>query len=225
MENPNFAAVLFDMDGTLIRTHIDFDKMREDLREWAKSWEVTGETARTDDVLEIVARGVERVWKRDGTEEAILAKREAYTRIEKAEEKGCEKPEAIDGATELLQTLQSRGVRIGIVTRNAKSIASELLRRMDLPYDTLVARGDTPEFKPHPAPVRKACENLGVSPHNCAVVGDLWADIASGKAAGVARTVAIHWPYDKPDRFATVAPDVTVQSLREAFPYLLRTNP
>jgi HAD superfamily hydrolase (TIGR01549 family) len=220
---PSFAAILFDLDGTLVRTFIDFDKMREAVKVWATQKEFANISVESDDVLEIIANVRREVYRERGSAAAVQAEEEGFSLLAALEYTGCEKPEAIDGASELLRTLQSCGVRIGIVTRNDKVIASELLLRMDLPYDTLVARGDTVEFKPHPQPILKACENLGVAPENCAVVGDLWADIASGKAAGVARTVGIHWPYDGPNRFAKCPPDVTVSRLREAFPHLLGT--
>jgi phosphoglycolate phosphatase len=45
--------------------------------------------------------------------------------------------------------------------------------------------------KPAPDPVLRLCERLGVPPERTAVVGDSPADLRMGRAAGVARTIAV----------------------------------
>ena len=45
--------------------------------------------------------------------------------------------------------------------------------------------------KPAPDPVLRLCERLGVPPARTAVVGDSPADLRMGRAAGVARTIAV----------------------------------
>jgi phosphoglycolate phosphatase len=45
--------------------------------------------------------------------------------------------------------------------------------------------------KPAPDPVLRLCERLGVPPDRTAVVGDSPADLRMGRAAGVARTIAV----------------------------------
>ena len=45
--------------------------------------------------------------------------------------------------------------------------------------------------KPAPDPVLRLCERLGVPPGRTAVVGDSPADLRMGRAAGVARTIAV----------------------------------
>jgi len=45
--------------------------------------------------------------------------------------------------------------------------------------------------KPAPDPVLQLCERIGVPPGRTAVVGDSPADLRMGRAAGVARTIAV----------------------------------
>lgn len=211
-------AALFDLDGTLVRTFIDFPGMRTAMHDLAARYGATEAVGDADDILEIVRRTAE--WL-DG-DAGKRARDEAYAILEAMEREGCAHPKRIEGASELLRELRDgRGVPVGIITRNARAVAEDLLERMDLPHDVLVAREDMPEFKPHPAPVLSGCARLGVAPADASLVGDLWADIASGKAAGVRLTVGIQWPHDPPDRFARCRPDVEVASLAEAGAVLL----
>jgi HAD superfamily hydrolase (TIGR01509 family) len=211
-------AALFDLDGTLVRTFIDFPAMRAAMQSLSEKYGTADVTADEDDVLEIVRKIAAAL----GGERGEAARRTAYAEIEARERAGCASPEPIDGAAELLSQLRrEQNLVIGIITRNCRAVAEELLTRMALEHDILVAREDVPEFKPHPAPVLFACRQLRVAPADCVMVGDLWADIAAGRAAGVRSTIGIQWPYDPPNRFARCPPEKIVSSLRETAAFLL----
>jgi len=207
-------AALFDLDGTLVRTFIDFPALLNAVRDLAQTYDAGEVTEGETDILEVVARGTAFLHNREAGADDRFAQA-AFAVIEAREAAGCAQPEAVDGATELLQTLRARGVLVAVITRNCRRVAEELMARMELPADLLLAREDTTEFKPHPAPVLRACERLGVRPLRASMTGDLWADIAAGRAAGVATTIGIQWAHDPPDRFARCAPDYVVGSLQE----------
>lgn len=206
-------AVLFDLDGTLVRTAIDFGAMRQALRRLARERGVAEALEDERDVLVLA----QRLGEAAGEE----ARREALAHLETIERAGCASPEPIDGAAALLDALARRGIKTGVVTRNSRSIALELLRTGKLPHDTLVAREDSPRFKPHPEPLWLACQHLSLPVSAAAMVGDYWPDIAAGRAAGVRATIGIQWPHDPPGRFASHPPDWEVESLRAAARLLL----
>lgn len=58
-------------------------------------------------------------------------------------------------------------------------------------FAALACADDGIPNKPAPDPVLRLCERLGVPPHRTAVVGDSPADLRMGRAAGVARTIAV----------------------------------
>jgi len=209
----DLRAALFDLDGTLVRTFIDFPAMRRAMQDLSARWGTSAMTAGHEDILGIVEQMAEAL----GPERGKDARCEAYALLEAMEETGCAHPEPIVGASDLLRYLRrERGIRIAIITRNCRRVSERLLARMDLEHDLLVAREDTPEYKPHPVPLLFACRHLGVAPSDAVMVGDLWADIAAGRAAGVRFTLGIHWPHDPPDRFIGCPPDAEVASLAEA---------
>ncbi len=212
MAEPLLRAVLFDLDGTLVRTFIDFPTMRREVHALSERAGTVAATAGEEDILEVVAKMTAALPPVEGA----AARREAYAVLEALEEAGCAHPEAIPGASAFLRELRTLGVGTAIITRNCRRVAERLLARMDLPHDVLIAREDTPEFKPHPAPVCAACARLDIPADRAAMVGDLWADIAAGRAARVAVTVGIRWPDHPADRFARCRPDVEVSSLMQA---------
>ena len=214
---PPFRGVLFDLDGTLVRTFIDFDAMRQQMIALSRKWKTEAATQNETDVMEMAAKMQTAL----GGTQGEAAKREAYELFTRLEKEGCAHPEAIFPASDLLKALRQQNKPVGIITRNCRAVALDLVSRMDLACEALVAREDTETFKPDPAPVYLACETMGVAPSDCVVVGDLWADVASGKNAGAAATLGIAWLRDGPNRFARCVPDKQVASLREAAAYLL----
>ncbi len=211
-------AVLFDLDGTLVRTFIDFARMRNEMRAISARVDTEAATAGEDDVLGIVARMSATL----GDPAGAAVRREAYDCLEALEREGCAHAHPVAGARELLAVLRGeKRVSVAVITRNCRSVALDLVRRFDLAHDLLVAREDTARFKPDPDPLLRALNEFGVAPENAVMIGDLWPDIAAGRAAGVALTVGIQWPHDPPGRFARCPPDVTVASLEEAARLLL----
>jgi phosphoglycolate phosphatase len=103
---------------------------------------------------------------------------------------------AFPGVEALLDKLEAREVRWGVVSNKASHLVALVLGALG--YDqrvNAVVGGDTlPQRKPDPAPVRHACELAGVMPGQCVFVGDDPRDIEAGREAGL-YTVAAAWGY------------------------------
>jgi N-acetyl-D-muramate 6-phosphate phosphatase len=104
------------------------------------------------------------------------------------------------GMASVLAQLSDAGVLLGIVTNKPVLLAERLLDAMGLRtrFPVVIGGDSLPERKPHPLPVRTACERLGVLPERALFVGDDARDIEAGKAAGCL-TVAVRWGYVQPD--------------------------
>ncbi|WP_310631444.1 phosphoglycolate phosphatase [Paraburkholderia sp.] len=100
------------------------------------------------------------------------------------------------GIDAVLDDLDARGVRWGIVTNKVARLTDPLVKLMHL--DTraaCVVSGDTtPYSKPHPAPLLHAAEALGIAPQRVVYVGDDLRDVQAGHAAGMA-TIAAAYGY------------------------------
>jgi 2-phosphoglycolate phosphatase len=105
-----------------------------------------------------------------------------------------------DGADMVLDELERRGLRWGIVTNKAQRFTFPLARHLALvPRAGTVICGDTtPYTKPHPAPLYAAAKELGFDATDCVYVGDAERDISAGIAAGM-KTLIARYGYFAPE--------------------------
>jgi len=96
------------------------------------------------------------------------------------------------GIASLLEDIESRGLRWGIVTNKAQRFTDPVVAslRLDARASVVVCGDTTPHPKPHPAPLLHAAAALKLDPVRCVYVGDDLRDILSGNAAGMATIVA-----------------------------------
>ncbi|MDE2126864.1 MAG: HAD family hydrolase [Armatimonadetes bacterium] len=190
--NPPFAtldAVLFDLDNTLIETHIDFPAMKAEVRVVAKQYSVS--LPDDGDVLGLVAAGASAVRAERGIAESVRFESAALRTIEEIERRQCAAPVQLAGASDLLRLLRSLGVGVGVVTRNCRAVADALLAAGDLVPDVLLARNDVPAVKPNPDHLLRALEAIShatrrrVDAGNSAMAGDHTMDVRAGRAAGM----------------------------------------
>jgi pyrophosphatase PpaX len=91
--------------------------------------------------------------------------------------------------------------------------------QLDDAFDVVIGCDDVTHSKPHPEPVLKAVEKLGVAAKDTVFVGDSRHDMESGRAAGV-KTAAVLWgPFHRAD-LEDLAPDYWLekpQDLRELY--------
>src|SRR4051794_29856794 len=158
-------AVLFDLDGTLVDSGIDFGRMRREMLELAAEAGCDAAALAEADILDIRDAACALGTDRDA------ALRRAEERLVAIEREALERATPIAGAGELLAALRERDMRVGIVTRNCREIAEDSMARYGLSYDVLVARADTPRVKPHPAHLLRALDALAVPPAAAVMVG------------------------------------------------------
>jgi D-glycero-D-manno-heptose 1,7-bisphosphate phosphatase len=142
--------------------------------------------------------------------------------------------EPMPGARQAVDRLRAAGVLVGVVT-NQSGVARGLLttgqvdavnRRVDElvgPFAVWVVCLHGPDDgcacrKPAPGLVQEAARRLGVAPEECAVVGDIGADVEAALAAG-ARPVLVPTSVTRPEEVAA-APEVA-SDLLEAVDLLL----
>jgi len=101
-----------------------------------------------------------------------------------------------EGAAQLLDQLDARGLRWGIVTNKAQRYTQPVVAALGLaPRAAVVVSGDTTAHpKPHPAPLLHAAHQLDIDPVRCVYVGDDLRDVIAGNAAGMA-TIAAEYGY------------------------------
>ncbi|MBK1612808.1 phosphoglycolate phosphatase [Rubrivivax gelatinosus] len=187
------AAVLFDLDGTLVDSAPDLAGAANDLRRAQGLAPLPYERLRP--MVGTGARGMVGVAfglapGDPGFEElrdAFLARYAARL---------LDETRIFEAIEPVLAALDAAGLRWGIVTNKAMRYAEPVVRglALDVRVAALVAGDTTPFSKPHPEPLLEASRRLGVLPADCVYVGDDHRDIVAGRAAGM-RTLAAGWGY------------------------------
>ena len=129
-----------------------------------------------------------------------------------------------DGVEPMLQALRASGVRLGVVTSKRERSARRGMARYGLAdfFEVGIFHDDTPTHKPDPAPLVEAARRLDVVPAETIYVGDSVHDIAAGRAAGM-RTIAAAWgPFPRADLEAA-GPDAVADAPGEVVA-LVRTT-
>jgi phosphoglycolate phosphatase len=211
------AAVLFDLDGTLLDTLPDIALALNRALEEAALAPLPLET-----VLAGVGRGaavlVERMTagvpleaaQRAHILERFFAHYEALHHAQDA------RVRAFPGVHECLERLRSRGYRLAVVTNKRRDLALRSLADGGvLDAFELVVGGDTcAERKPHPAPLWHALARLNVPVGAALMVGDSSNDVDAARAAGLP-VVVVPYGYNGGEDPRRLPADAHVTTLAE----------
>ena len=180
MKLNNINAVIFDLEGTLLTSKIDFMKMRKKMNEVLANY---GFKEKTFPYIVVTnAKKFGLILKEKGMSDIIISRinEEIAKVIHDVEMENMKETVEISGATRTLRELKARNLKIAIVTRNGRASALAALRITDLLkfIDVLVARDDCENPKPEPEHLLKALRILKVKTNEAIMVGDSWPDIA-----------------------------------------------
>ena len=210
-----FAAVLFDIDGTLDDSVEMIVAGLSDMYE-----RYTGVRPPIEWVREVMPMALTEQFKRfpgeapshDLVDEMTLYAIERY-------EVHADLDRPFEAAVGALCDLNDAGISVGVVTNKSAPELDSFLARF--PHagclGVAVCASDVKSPKPAPDPILLAAARLGVDPGECLFIGDSRFDIAAGRAAGVT-TVGVHYGSDTRAELVAAQPDFllgTPEELRE----------
>ncbi len=131
-------------------------------------------------------------------------------------------PVLFEGATELLDAIEQKNLRWGIVTNKPRRFSEPLLKAIGLDgrVACLVCGDDASRAKPHPDTLLLASSQTGNKPEDCMYVGDAERDIQAGKTAGMRTVVALYGYIDTSDKPLEWGADALIETPLELLPLI-----
>lgn len=155
-------GMIFDLDGTLVDSALDFDAMRRDMG-------LPPGRPILEALAEVPAGPVKDRML------IVLAEHEAA---------GAERATLFPGVAETLALLHSEAIPVGILTRNSRPTTTRVIERLGLRFDTVLTREDAPP-KPDPTGLLMICERWQLVPAAVPFCGDYRFDLEAGRRAGM----------------------------------------
>lgn len=188
-----YSTVIFDMDGTLVDSKINFPAIYEALG------------------IDSQRSIVEYVNTLSG-----VAQEKAREIVHFYEEEGAKNSSPIPGVHSLINKLHEHKINLAVFTLNSRQIALKTLQAHGLQIPLIISREDT-HPKPHPEGLHKICKHFSTPLHEAIYVGDYKYDLMAGKNANI--KTALYCPSD-PD-FDTTDAYMTFCHFDELTHYLL----
>ena len=206
------AAVVFDLDGTLLDTRQDIttaiNAMRAELGLSSLALEqvvtMVGEGARL-----LVERALGAGHSREQVDDALARYRDHYWRV-------ClDTTRPYPGVEEMLAALAGR-YPLALLSNKGEAMSRRILDGLGLSrYFREVLGGDSlATRKPDPAGLRLLAERLGIPAERLLLVGDTWIDAEAARNAGCPFAL-VEWGFPLPRKVEGVEADLKVAKAEE----------
>ncbi|MBR7181326.1 MAG: HAD family hydrolase [Clostridia bacterium] len=183
--------VLFDLDGTVLDTELDMFLCVNELFARLDYPPVDLETVRRANGKD--AYGYMRTLMGEGvTAEEVARAWEDYCALTAI--KGADNTKVFEGVEAVLEALSQKGYILAALTNKTEEENAVFKEKIlcHLPFDAILAVGDTDDAKPAPGAILKCLTRYGIAKENAYLVGDCEPDILSAIAAEI-NPVAVLW--------------------------------
>lgn len=164
---------IFDLDGTLLSSALNFRAIREQIN-----------CPPEQDILSFIA-GLSA--DNQGMANKIVIEHEIQD---------AHRAVWIEGARQVIQTLQTHKIPVAIVTRNSKEATWTKLNNNNLMVDIVLTREDAPP-KPNPRALLDIAEQWHLPVQNLIYIGDYLYDVQAANNAGM--IAGLYAPEGEPD--------------------------
>jgi pyrophosphatase PpaX len=180
-------AVLFDLDGTIIDTN---ELIIQSFFHALKG--IVPESFGREHIIPSMGQPLSKQLREFSGHEDVAALSDAYREYNLLHHD--EMVSLFPGVSDTVKRLHDAGIRIGIVTTKMRATTQRALQLLGLEsyMETIVSIDDVDNPKPHPEPVAKAIQALGITPSEALMVGDSSVDMESAIAAG-AIPIGVAW--------------------------------
>ena len=183
-----YNAVVFDLDGTLVESHIDYEKMGGQIRDLLVEMGMKTIIEDRRKAYMIIRGGAETLLDyglpKENLETTLKTLDTVMNNIElEALPTMLLKPNVVETLTEL----REKNYRLGIATRSHGEYAVQALKKFNLTgfFHGIIGRDETPYPKPDPRHLIATIKLIKADPRKTLYIGDTTTDLATSQAANV----------------------------------------
>ena len=217
-------GIVFDLDGTLVLSHHDFQRMRRDVIQLSERYGVSPLHLSVEMPMHRILEIARQEIHDSGAPDTLLLRYEAefHQHVDTIEMQALDRTAPRPGAKELVEGLAARDFRIGLLTRSSEAFARAALVRTGLAdfFPFLRSRSSPGPAKPSPEALWHLLKEMKVPPGRALYVGDHLIDAECATSARVRFYAVLPDPSESAtttmtvDRFLAagaeaVAPDLT----------------
>lgn len=211
-------AVIFDLDGVLMRFNLDSGRIKEEVILFFENSGLEVGLLNPQEPFSEIRDTVRSYFARLGKDrewiDELLRKAEKFPVEHEIE--SAKMTELLPNVRETLDALKSMGMKLGVFTYNNSAAAAIALGKngIDGYFDALIARDMVARPKPNPIHLDAVLKRLGVSRDEAICIGDSEMDIRPCKELGV-KVVAITTGIRGREFLSQLKPDYLIGDLTE----------
>ncbi|MEM3437098.1 MAG: HAD family hydrolase [Nitrososphaerales archaeon] len=218
VESLSIKAVIFDLDGTLVKFTLDFVKARKEAIA-----EIKRKGIKIDNLSEKLSIYSMLKMIKEHTDAKTFSdlEKSLWEILEKIELKAANKTETQPNVIQTLTEIKKLGLKLAIVTNNGSKATSIVTKKFGLNnfFDVIITREDSSELKPDGGGIKRAMEILGINAKEAIYVGDGIIDILAAKEANVV-SIAVPTGISSIKNLVEAEPDYLIDSLKDIIPLL-----
>jgi HAD superfamily hydrolase (TIGR01549 family) len=193
MKKFEIRAIVFDLDGTLVDSQLDFDLMKAEIG-----------IPQNEPILEYLENHHDKNFVN-----------KAFDIIHRHEVKGANLATCIADSDKFIQYLNQKDFPLGVLTRNSSEVTELTLKKYDWKFLTIFTR-DNAKAKPHPDALFEFSKISEIDIENIFYIGDHAFDIETARNAGcIAGLIA-----NKHNSHLSQLADITLTHFHQLDPYI-----
>jgi HAD superfamily hydrolase (TIGR01549 family) len=212
-------VIIFDLEGTLVEMKADWDKMREDIRDYFTT-----------------KYGIDMYFKPvlDKIEEALNILSEKYSQsgldnikdgalqiIRDTHKRAAKNSILFKDILDLLEKLRKNKYKIAAFTQSGREATNIILNKNSIQnyFDLVITREDVDRPKPFPDGIIKIIDHFKLNKNKFIICGDHPFDISAGKEANI-NTIGVLTGIANKNDLLNMKPDYILNSVVEIIEYL-----
>jgi phosphoglycolate phosphatase len=182
-------GIVFDLDSTLVDSHVDFVKMKQNIIRYLEQNGHPPNTLSPTSMTTVkISEEAEKNWAKQGkTEKQKQRMRDKITEyMDQGELEAVETLTEVPGARQAVEQLQAKGYKLAVLTRSHHLYADKALEKTGMTryFGVVLGRGETPQPKPYREALEHTAEHMGLTIDEIIMIGDHQIDCDSATSCG-----------------------------------------